>query len=225
MAKSSPKKTKRKYIDWDSIEPLYRAGVLSLHEICAQYEADHINSQVWKTTVTHAAIIKKAKAKKWTRNLAGKVRDRVKEKVVTGLVTGRNQEKNQGLSDGEIVDAAAEVGHAVITRHMIEIAALVEIENQLLKELSDSPKRSYMANFQGQIISKEVQLTVKEKSATLKDLADVRAKRIILERQAYNLDDEGGSGGEGQKEASTPEETLRRFAFMLRRKEEERNEH
>lgn len=180
---------KRKYIDWDSIEPLYRAGLLSLNEICAQYEADHKHSQVWKTSVTHAAILKKAKAKGWKRNLANRVKERTKEKLVTSLVTSCNQSDNQGISDDDIIEKAAEVGREVITRHMKEINALLSIEDSLLNQI-DTAKKSYLANYQGKIISKEVDLTVKEKSATLKDLADVRAKRIALERQAYNLDDD-----------------------------------
>ncbi len=178
---------KRKLIDWDSVEPLYRAGSLSLSGICAQYEADHINSQVWKTTVTHAAIIKKAKAKGWTRNLASKVKERVKEKLVTGLVTGCNQESK--LSDNDIIERAAEAGSQVVVRHRKEIKALLQHEDDLLKELTDGPTKLYLSTFQGQILEKEVELTLKEKSATLKDLAAVRAQRIALEREAHDLDD------------------------------------
>lgn len=181
---------KRLYIDWDSIEPLYRAGQLSLNEICAQYEADHKHSQKWKPTVTHAAILKQAKAKKWTRNLAKRVKERIREKAVTSLVTGCNQANSSGISDEEIIEKAAEVGSGVILRHRDEIKALLAIEDQLLSQI-ETAQKSYMANYQGQIISQEVELTVKEKSATLKDLADVRAKRIALERQAYNLDEDG----------------------------------
>jgi hypothetical protein len=174
---------KRKYVDWDSIEQLYRAGTLSLSEICAQYEADHINSQVWKTTVTHVAIIKRAREKKWTRDLAGKVQTRVKEKLVTGLVTSKRK------SDEEYVETAAEAGVNVVLRHQREIAALLDHENRLLDELEKGAKKLYVANYQGEIITKEMELTVKEKSATLKDLAAVRAQRVALERQAHNLDD------------------------------------
>lgn len=179
---------KRKFIDWDSIEPLYRAGQLSLNGICAQYAEDHKNSQTWKKTITHGAIVKKAKAKGWSRNLAGKVKERVKEKLVTSLVTGCDKGKSGG-SDEEIIERAAEAGSNVVLRHRVEINALLEHENALLQELIDRPKKLYMANYQGKIISKEIELTIKERSATLKDLASVRAQRIALERQAHNLDD------------------------------------
>lgn len=177
---------KRKYIDWDTIEPLYRAGVLSLNEICAQYMADHINSQVWKTTVTHAAIIKKAKQKKWTRDLAGKVQKRIKEKLVTSSVT--IDKSCNKISDDEFIEQAAEAGTKVILRHQREIAALIAHEERLLLEL-ETAKKLFITQYQGDVVQKEIDMTVKEKSSTLKDLAAVRAQRIALERQAHNLDD------------------------------------
>jgi len=180
-------KQKRKYIDWDGIEPLYRAGNLSLHKICDQYEMDHINSQVWKITVTHAAILKKAKEKEWTRDLAKKVQKRIQEKLVTSLVTTSNK-KAGGGSDEENIERAAELGSGVVFRHRDEIFELKKYEADLLKELSEEPTKLYLANFQGQIIQQEVGLTVTEKSVTLKNLAAVRAQRIGLEREAHNLD-------------------------------------
>lgn len=180
---------KRKLIDWDSVEPLYRAGSLSLSGICAQYMADHINSQVWKQTVTHAAILKKAKAKGWTRNLAGKVQKRIKEKLVTELVTSCNQGK---ISDDDMVELAAEAGSKIVLRHRGEIASLIEHEERLLEELKTA-KKLFITQYQGDVVKEEVDMTVKEKSACLKDLAAVRAQRIALERQAHNLGDQAGT--------------------------------
>ena len=182
----------RKYIDWDGIEHLYRAGKLSLHKICAQYEADHINSQVWKITVTHAAILKKAKEKKWTRNLAGKVQKRIQERLVTSLVT-TGDKKTKGVSEEEQIERAAEAGSNVVLRHRDEIFELKRYEADFLKELSEKPTKLYLANFQGQIIQQAVGLTVTEKSVTLKNLAFVRAQRIGLEREAHSLNDTGGN--------------------------------
>jgi hypothetical protein len=163
-------KQKRKLVDWDSIEPLYRAGSLSIHKICDQYEADHINSGVWKTTVHHTAILKKAKQKNWTRNLAEQVKQRVKEKLVTNLVTIGDQK-----SDNDIVEQAAEVGTQIVLRHRKEIRDLLEHEQSLLQELQESKED-----------------TLKDKTIILKNIAAVRVQRIALERQAYNLGDDKG---------------------------------
>lgn len=177
---------KRKFIDWDSVEPLYRAGSLSLNDICAQYEADHINSQVWKKTVHHTAIIKKAKAGKWTRNLAKKVLARVKEKLVTNSVTGCDQ---PGFSDNDIIENAAEAGSNIVIKHRKEINELLAHEAVLLQELINTPQKTHFSSYLGNVTPTNCNLTVSEKATTLKNLAGVRAQRIGLEREAYNLND------------------------------------
>lgn len=103
MSKSLPKK--RKFVDWDSIEPLYRAGSMSLNDICRQYAADHVNSQVWKTSVDFSAVSRKAKEKKWTKNLADKIKERVQEKLVSGLVNGLDKGLDQ--TDESLIEAAS----------------------------------------------------------------------------------------------------------------------
>ncbi|WP_022667905.1 hypothetical protein [Desulfospira joergensenii] len=178
----------RKLIDWDSIKPLYRLGTLSNYQICEQYEQDHKNSQTWKKTVTEAAIRKHAKIKKWKKNLAGKVKKEIQEKLVRTEVRTANQDN---LSDDEIIENAAEAGSQVIFRHRKEIRCLIELENKFLLELGTDPTKLHFATYQGDIFSEECDLTVSEKAATLKNLTEVRAKRIALERQAYNLDEEG----------------------------------
>ncbi|MBT3807651.1 MAG: hypothetical protein HOG03_24140 [Desulfobacula sp.] len=184
----------RKFVDWDSIEPLYRAGTLSIHKITDQYAADHQNSQTWKITVHHTAIIKKARQCGWTRNLAGKVKDRIKEKLVTKLVTKtQNGDQAKGkMSDNDIIERAAEEGSNVIIRHRDEIFALLEQEELLLTELKNQPKKLYLSTFRGKIIYKTIGLTVSEKSLTLKNLVIARSQRIMLERQAHNILEDTG---------------------------------
>lgn len=168
---------RRKPIDWDSIEPLYRAGILSNYEICKQYAEDHKHSQTYRTTVTEGAIRHRAKAKGWQKDIADKVQKQVKEKVVRSQL--RNTEKS-GVSDTEIIEEAAEAGSKVVLRHQKEIYALLEHENKLLAELEQ-----------------DTGSPLRDKSIILKNLSAVRAKRIELERQAHNLDsDEKGTGDE-----------------------------
>lgn len=169
---------KRKYIDWDSIEPLYRAGSLSNCDICRQYEADHKNSQTWRLTVSEAAIRKHAKAKGWKKNLAQKVKEQVRENLVRSEVRDSNQ-SHQGQSDQEIIEQAAEAGSGVVLRHRKEINSLATVESKLLLELETLPKAG--------------KVTLKDKSIILKNITHVRAQRIVLERQAYNLDDENNN--------------------------------
>ncbi len=171
--------TKRKYTDWDSIEPMYRAGAWSNCEICRQYAADHVNSQVWSRTVCEKSIRLQAKKKGWEKNLAEKVKEQVRENLVRAVVRIDSEKKNisdQKLTDKAIIEKAAEAGSNVILRHRREIADLVDRENVLLTRLDDSDQST----------------TLKDQSTILKNIAAVRAQRIALERQAHALDDGGG---------------------------------
>ena len=163
------KAAKRKFVDWDSIEPLYRSGAMSNYEICGQYEIDHANSQVWKKTVAESAIRKQSRTKNWKKTLAEKVKKQIKENLVRSEV----RSANQNLSDTEIVEKAAEVGSNIVLRHRKEIAALMVQEGNLLKAL-------------GIDIDKD---TLKDRTIILKNITDIRSKRIALERQAHSLND------------------------------------
>lgn len=186
----------KRRINWDAVEPLFRKGVLSNYEIAAQYAADHVNSQTWANTVSESAIRNRAKTKGWEKNLSGKVKDRVKEKILRSKLRAAQKGKSAALSDDQIIEAAAEAGSEIIFRHQQEIITLKELEDKFLIELGSDPTKLHFASYQGEISSEVVSLTVSEKAKTLKDLAEVRAKRISLERQAHNLGDDPGSAGE-----------------------------
>ena len=173
---------KRKLINWDYIEPLYRVGALSNYEIAAQYSEVHKDSGTWKTSVSEAVIRKQAKAKGWKKNLADRVKTRVRENLVRGKSTHAH------MSDEEVVHQAAETGSNVVLRHREEITALITHEDKLLEDLGGAPQKIHVSSYQGDITETKLGLTVKEKAETLKALAQVRAQRIALEREAYNLD-------------------------------------
>jgi len=158
---------KRKRINWDFIEPLYRMGGLSNCEIVQQYKACHKNSDEWKGTVSEGAIRKQAKLKVWEKNLAGRVSEQIKEKLV------RAEVRDSNLDDDGIVNAASETGANVVLRHRDEIAALSATEANLLLELDGLTDDT----------------SLKDKTICLKNIAHVRAQRIALERQTFNIDD------------------------------------
>jgi len=191
--KKEKKMEKRKYIDWDSVEPLFKENIMTNCEICRQYEADHLNSQVWNRSVSESAIRKKSLEEGWEKNLADKVKKQIQENLVRDSVRSSHQTDN-GMSDNDIISHAAGSGARIIVRHRKEILELLEHENMLLAELKDKPTRTQTTIYQGKFKSKEIALTVFEKSTTLKNLAAVRAQRVALERQAHNLNEsEDGS--------------------------------
>ena len=128
MAKTK-QPVKRKYIDWDSIEPLYRAGVLSNYEICSQYAADHQHSQTWKTEITEGSIRLKAKDKKWRKNLKDKIVERTQEKLLrTDLRTATN-------TDEQIIESASDTAVAVAQAQRDRLQTLLEDQDHLAVKL------------------------------------------------------------------------------------------
>lgn len=193
------KKTKRKLIDWDSVEPLFKLGTLSNYQICSQYAEDHRHSDVWKQNITEGSIRNRAKTQGWQKNIADKVQIQIKEKVLRKSLRNDDLRNKKKLTDKEIIEEAAEVGSNVILRHRTEIKALLDLEESFLIELGGTPTRGQFASFKGGISSIDVDLTVSEKAKTLKDMAAVRAQRIALERQAFNIkDDTEPDDGKGE---------------------------
>lgn len=215
MAKKKPP-GKKLLVDWASVHNLYKLGYLSLRAIAEQYKSDHVNSQTFKRTVSAPAIIKEAKKFKWKKDLAGKVQARTKEKLVNRMVNVVNQK-----TDEQIIEEAAEATTNVVVLHREQIKALVKHENDLLKELAENPTKVHISSYLGEVTETKLNLTVKERSATLKDLAHVRAQRIALERQAHGIVEDAGDGDLNDTRDRSPDEVLRRLAFLMRRGIEE----
>ena len=170
MAKA-PKKTKP---DWEAIEREYRAGQLSIREIGSQYG------------VSDTAIRKRAKAAGWTRDLASKVRNAVREKLV------RDGSQPQRADDEKIIEGAAARGFEVITSHRKDLQQLHGLKRVLMDRLAvvlhgGTPEGPCLGD-------KESPGDLLEK------LSRISARLIPLERQAHNLDEDpdpsGAAGGE-----------------------------
>jgi hypothetical protein len=74
--------SERKSVDWIAIEREYRAGQLSVREIAR------------RSSVTEGAVRKHAKADGWTRALADKVREAVRERLVRSGTQSRRDAEN-----------------------------------------------------------------------------------------------------------------------------------
>jgi len=133
----------RKVVDWDSVEPLYRAGILSNYEVAQQYAADHKHSQTWKQTVAESAIRKKAKEKGWEKNLAGRIKERVREKLV------RDDVRNANLSDAEIVEQASEEPVLIAKGQRARTAYHLQIQDELSEELRAATDIDIMSRVRG----------------------------------------------------------------------------
>jgi hypothetical protein len=179
--------------DWEKIEFEYRAGQLSVSEIGR------------RLGVTEGAIRKRAKRDGWTRPLADKVREAVRERLVRG--DGTNLGTNtQRANDVEIIEAASLRGLAVVTSHRKDLEQLHALKRIILTRLA-----AYLNSepVEGPFIGeKETPGDLVEK------LSRVTSRLIPLERQAHNLDDSSGSPPSGVKDASElTDEQLARIAL------------
>lgn len=165
-------------IDWDIIRKEVVAGQLSIKEIARRHGC------------SDTAIRKKSKNLGWERNLAGAVREQVRNKLVREV-----RGENARATNEEVIDAAAERGASVVRSHRADITSLRTLEQKLLEELgSDNspPTKVHITSYLGIVTQTVLGITVTERIAALQALANAQHKRIQLERQAYNLDEDNG---------------------------------
>lgn len=165
---------KRRPIDWEKVEVEYRAGSLSVKEIA---RANH---------VTDTAIHKRAKAHGWTRKLADKVRETVREKLVRadGLRDGL---RPQRASDKEIIEAASLRGLEVVTSHRTDLQQLHALKRIILTRLA--------SHLNGEPVEGSFMGDKETPGDLVEKLSRVTARLIPLERQAHNLDEGVETGG------------------------------
>jgi hypothetical protein len=150
---------KRARIDWDSIEPHYRAGVRSLRDIADEFK------------VSNVAIVKHAEKAGWTRNLAAKIQEKADAKVAAALVAAERADSPAGkLTEAVRVEVEAEVQSRIRIKHQKTLGKLDAISERLIADLSSS--------------GEEFKIQV----ASLKTLYDTAKTLIALERQAYGVD-------------------------------------
>lgn len=163
--------------DWEIIREEVAAGQLSLKEIARRHGC------------SDTAIRKKIKEFGWKRNLSDRVREQVRNKLVREV-----RDDNANSTDEQIVEAAAERGAALVRTHREDISKLRDMELRLLAELGDEnnpPTKVHVSSHLGNVTQTVLGITVTERIAALQSLSVVQHKRIQLERQAFNLDDEG----------------------------------
>lgn len=118
----------RKQIDYDLIEPGWRAGIKSPAQLAAEYEKET------GTPVSRVAIIKHFEGRGIPRNLAAKIQAKadaiVAASEVTGLVSPETTAKEQ-----EIVEAAALTSAQVQVSHRRDIRRGRELAMKLMGEL------------------------------------------------------------------------------------------
>ncbi|MCE1084719.1 hypothetical protein LU642_29500 [Pseudomonas asiatica] len=176
--------------DWERIEQLYRAGLLSVREIAAAHG------------ITHGAINKRAKRDGWVRDLKAKIKAKADALVSKSLVS-TEVSKEQLATDRGTVEANAQVIANIRIAHRTDIGRYRKLANKMLEELEGLTDNRELFDQLGDLLRSEDDngqdklndlyqkvISLPSRTKTLKDLGDTLKVLIGLERQAYSIDDE-----------------------------------
>lgn len=185
-----------KETDWEAIEAAFRANVLSLREIGREHG------------VSDTAIRKRAKADGWVRDLAQKVKERTKDKLVRSLGSQEGSREQRARTDEEVVEEASATQASVVQLHRRDIAAGRKLVSVLFGELMESTERRHDIE---EAIDEDVEndapsTKAKRKAAMLKavslpsragaalSLAGAMKHLVFLERQAFSIESGADDG-------------------------------
>jgi hypothetical protein len=178
--------------DWERIEQLFRAGLLSVREIAAA------------CGVSHTAINKRSKAEGWDRDLNAKIKAKADSLVSKREVSTKVSTETLATERG-IVEANAEVIADIRLAHRGDISRSRRLTNKLLDELEaltdeQGTIKQLIAQLKdgdhedGEAMSDMLALANKmgalpTRTKTMKELAETLKTLVVLERQAYGLDE------------------------------------
>ncbi|MFZ6757985.1 hypothetical protein ACO0K9_12320 [Undibacterium sp. Ji50W] len=186
MPDEENKLSKKRRIDWESVERDYRAGVSSVREIARLHG------------ISDTAIRKKATMQLWERDLTQKVQEQARAELVRGEVGYGEEHIPSTPSERQIVETAAATVVQVVREHRARIRqghALVELLTQQLLDVAgrrDEFEQGIEADCaddktgtrQSRLL-KAVSLSTH--AALAVSLATATKTWIGLERQAFNL--------------------------------------
>ena len=174
--------------DWERIEQLFRAGLLSVREIAAA------------CGVSHTAINKRSKAEGWDRDLNAKIKAKADSLVSKREVSTKVSTETLATERG-IVEANAEVIADIRMAHRTDIGRSRRLANKLLDELENLTDNRDLFEELGELMrdpddkgfdrrnelyGKVISLSGRTK--TMKELGETLKTLVALERQAYGLD-------------------------------------
>ena len=187
----------RKRVDYDRIEAGWRAGLLSPHQLAAQY------TEETGEPVSHAAIIKHFKKQGTPRDLSAKIKAKSDAMVTAAMVTEKVTPETI-KRDRDIVDSGAEALTTVRLAQRKDIQRTRGITMRLLEELEyqTGAENVFLLEQLGDLLRSEDDkgqdklndlyqkvISLPGRAKTMKDLGESLRVLVALERQAFGLDD------------------------------------
>jgi hypothetical protein len=210
--------TDKQPVDWERIDQLFRAGVLSLREIAAACPGSN-----------HVAIARRAKKEGWVQDLTAKIKAKANDLVTRQAVTA-DVTAERAVTDRALIEINAQVIANVRMAHRGDISRSRSVANKLLDELEGLTDNRDLFEQLGELLRSEDDkgqdkrndlymrvIDLPARTKTMKDLADTLKNLIALERQAYDLGNkpEGEGGDKPESTDHTDNEVARRIAFLL----------
>ncbi|MBD1399450.1 hypothetical protein [Pelovirga terrestris] len=173
--------------DWETISRHYRAGCRSLRDIGNEYG------------ISEAAIRKRAKKEGWPRDLSEQIKAKATEKVRIEAVRGGTQ----GASERTIIEAESDIQSRVALSHRKDIPQKRELVAKLFAEIeamTDNKElfetlQEALANDDAKALSQAVNKVVSlpQRIKGTADLVNAYRTLIMLEREAFGINDDAGS--------------------------------
>lgn len=186
-----------KKVDYERIEPGWRSGVLSPHQLAAQYTEDT------GVKVSHAAIIKHFTKLNVPRDLNAKIQAQADAMVTKALVTEKVTKDRLVTNEGKIVNAGAEQVFEIRLFHRKSTTRLQTIIAAQMEELeaSSGPEQAQRLRDLGELMRNEndngsdklndiyrAVIGLPDRSRVAKQLAETLRIAIDLERREFGMD-------------------------------------
>lgn len=186
-----------KKVDYDRIEPGWRAGLLSPHQLAAIYTKET------GSPVSHAAIIKHFKKVGVPRDLSAKIKAKSDAMVTAAMVTEKVTSETI-KRDRDIIDGGAEVLTSVRLSHRQDIRRSRSIVMRLMDEmeLQSGPENAAMLSDLGEMLRNpddknqdklndlyQKIVSLPSRAKTMRDLGESLRVLVTLEREAFGLSD------------------------------------
>jgi hypothetical protein len=188
-----------KQVDYDRIEPDWRAGLKSIAQLAGEYTEDT------GTPVSRAAIIKHFKNIGVARDLKAKIQAKAEAMVAAAMVTGKVTPETIATEKAIIDKGATEVAGVRIS-HRQDIARLRTLGITLLAELEGQSADPAMLAQLGELLAKPDDngvdklndlyrkiISTPSRIDSAKKVAETLKHAIGLEREAYGLDEKASS--------------------------------
>lgn len=191
--------------DWERIEQLYRAGVLSLREIAIACPGPN-----------HVAIARRAKKFGWVQDLSAKIKAKANDLVTRQAVTA-DVTAERAVSDKAVIEINAQAIASIRMAHRGDIARGRRLTNKLLDELEGLTDNRELFDQLGELMRDPDDngfdkrndlygkvISLPGRSKTMKEMADTLKTLVSLERQAFNLDEAEGDRPPGSDTGRSP---------------------